>query len=89
MSVEYNQPPGEVIVSEPVGPNIAHESSNFTIGLFEIGDCKSCAYSWFCCWCAKAEARSNMDGSGCLFNFFCMKLAPLRLIKYGNYQLNY
>jgi Cys-rich protein (TIGR01571 family) len=34
------------------------------IGLFEIGDCKSCLYSFFLLPCAFAQARRNMDESG-------------------------
>lgn len=79
MTAEYSQAPGQVITNEPGRLGINNNTDNFfSIGLCEIGDCKSCLYSWICCPCARAEARTKMDGSGCLYNFFCMDLAPLR-----------
>ena len=75
---DYSGVRAEVVTLQP--GTVENFSENFfSIGLFEVGDCKSCAYSWLCCWCAKAEARTYLDGSGCLYNLFCMDLAPLRL----------
>jgi hypothetical protein len=32
------------------------ENKEFSIGLFDIGDCKSCLFSWFCPNCALAAS---------------------------------
>lgn len=88
--VQYSQP-SEAITTQQPGATIDHNSilddKFFTVGLFEIGDCNSCAYSWLCYWCAKAEARTYLDGSGCLFNLFCMHLAPLRWLVRSAYGI--
>ena len=32
------------------------DNKEFSIGLFDIGDCKSCLFSWFCPNCALAAS---------------------------------
>lgn len=44
----------------------------FTISLFEIGDLADCCFSTFCFPCALSHSRTYLDGSSCLFNFFCL-----------------
>lgn len=47
-------------------------------GLFSIGECGTCLYSWFCTPCALASTRTNYDSSNCVMNFCCGS-APLLL----------
>eukprot|EP01036_Dinobryon_divergens_P030878 gene30878-40188_t len=54
------------------------EEQNFSIGLFELGDCKSCLFSWCCPPCALAASRTQLDDSGILFNYFCLPIIPYR-----------
>ena len=37
------------------------QTSQFKIGLFEIGDLNSCIYSFTCCRCAVAQSRLFLD----------------------------
>ena len=39
-------------------------------------------FSWCCCPCALAQSRSNIDGSSCLFNFFCVSAVASRYITF-------
>lgn len=59
----------------------------FVIGLFDIGDTKSCLYSWCCTPCALAEARQYLDGSSCCFNCLCLPLAPFRWLVRSAYNI--
>ena len=60
---------------------------NFQIELFEIGDTKSCLYSYFCCPCALAESRTYLDGSQFEFNLFCLQLIPYRWMVRSAYEI--
>lgn len=46
-------------------------NSQWKVGLFEVGDCGQCLYSYCCCVCAMASTRTHVDDSQCLFNLFC------------------
>lgn len=46
------------------------QPNTFAIGICEIGDCKSCLYSYCCTCCALAESRTYLDGSPFCFNFW-------------------
>jgi Cys-rich protein (TIGR01571 family) len=47
-------------------------AENWEIGLCEIGNCSSCCYSWCCTGVADSEAKSLVDGSQCIFNYYCV-----------------
>ena len=53
---------------------------DWSIQLWECGEISQCCYSWWCPQCAMAQARTNMDGSDCFFNFFFMGACPGRWI---------
>mmetsp|Transcript_8709 Transcript_8709/g.8823 ORF Transcript_8709/g.8823 Transcript_8709/m.8823 type:complete len:246 (+) Transcript_8709:96-833(+) len=42
------------------------------IGLFSIGECSSCLYSYLCCPLAFSEAKYTLDGSQFSFNYSCI-----------------
>ena len=54
------------------------QTSQFKIGLFEIGDLNSCIYSFTCCRCAVAQSRLFLEDSSYIFNIFFTPLAPYR-----------
>eukprot|EP01031_Cornospumella_fuschlensis_P036052 gene36052-43722_t len=45
---------------------------DWTVSLFGIGDLGTCVFSFFCCPCAQASARSRFDGSNWCVNCLCM-----------------
>lgn len=51
-------------------PSRLQGQQTFSIGLYEIGRCSSCMFSYCCTPCAFAQARSKLDGSSCWFNTF-------------------
>lgn len=53
-------------------------ASNFSIGLFECGECGPCLYSCCCPACAMASSRSSLDNSDWLFNCLCVSLPVYR-----------
>ncbi len=55
---------------------VAQQKRSFTIGLFEVGKCTSCMFSFCCTPCAIAQARSALDGSNGWFNM-CFVPAPV------------
>eukprot|EP01039_Chlorochromonas_danica_P001676 gene1676-1830_t len=60
---------------------------NWEIGLFEIGDCCLCLYSFTCCSCAAASARSALDGSSWCVNTTCLSSALLRWLVRTAYDI--
>ena len=54
------------------------ENQKWAISLFEVGDAQPCLYSYCCTQCALAQARTNLDGSSCCFNFFFLTSCPAR-----------
>jgi len=59
----------------------------FEIGLFEFGDPSMCLYSYCCCVCSAASARTHMDDSMCLFNLCCLNVIPLRYLIRTAYKI--
>ena len=60
---------------------------NFQIELCDVGDTKSCLYSYFCCPCALAESRTYLDGSQFEFNLCCLQLIPYRWMVRSAYEI--
>ncbi len=56
----------------------ALETKPFAIDTFEIGNQRSCMYSWFCPCCALGEARTIVDGSDFYVNSICFTLPATR-----------
>ena len=53
--------------------------SDFAAPLCGIGDdCNTCLFSWLCPLCSLAQARKDLDGSPCMFNFCCLGHVPAR-----------
>jgi hypothetical protein len=59
----------------------------FQIDLFDIGDPSLCCYSYCCCYCASAHARTNLDGSSCCFNLFCLGPVVTRSERFPNISI--
>lgn len=56
--------------------------TGYSIGLYDIGSCGPCCYSWFCFPCAIGSTRTALDGSSCLLNSLLLHPVPLRLYRY-------
>eukprot|EP00658_Telonema_sp_P-2_P053716 TRINITY_DN4233_c0_g1_i1.p1 TRINITY_DN4233_c0_g1~~TRINITY_DN4233_c0_g1_i1.p1 ORF type:complete len:280 (-),score=34.55 TRINITY_DN4233_c0_g1_i1:502-1296(-) len=56
-----------------------HQWHESLFGCFS--DIGSCCYGFLCPTCAFATARSNMDGSNCLFNCLCVGAAAYNVIR--------
>jgi hypothetical protein len=52
--------------------------NKWPIGLCQCGRCDWCLYACLLPCCAAAEARHRLDGSPCMFNFFCLSLPVQR-----------
>ena len=72
----YSVPLEDTALAEAGGPVASHD--RFSIGLFDLGDPKYCLYSFICPLCALASARTQMDDSDCIYNFFCLGHVPER-----------
>lgn len=64
-------------------------------GSWKHGGCDGWCHSFStCCWvswcwpCAISKARSDYDGSSCLFNFFCMPACGIRNLIRLNYGIH-
>lgn len=62
-------------------------SYDFTISLFELGDCSMCLFSYICFPCAIAQARSSLDGSNFLMNCVSLKCVPARWLIRSTYHI--
>ena len=51
---------------------------DWAIQLFECGAVDQCCYAWWCPQCAMAQARSNLDGTDCAFNYCYGGPCPVR-----------
>lgn len=51
---------------------------DFAIRLLACGDPLDCLYSYGCPMCALASARTQLDDSHCIYNFFCLSHVPER-----------
>lgn len=53
---------------------------NFLVSLCDVGNVCLCLYSYTCFPCARAQARTNMDGSSCCFNLWCLGPVTTRCV---------
>ena len=58
------------------------DAPQFAIGLFDIGDCRSCLCSYICCPCSLASARSHMDDSVYIFNILCLPVCCITPVRW-------
>jgi len=54
------------------------DKPDWAIQLFECGAIDQCCYAWWCPQCAMAQARSNLDGTDCGFNYCFGGPCPVR-----------
>jgi Cys-rich protein (TIGR01571 family) len=77
---EYDNPAMSMAMYERNGARGGPVQSydTFSIGLFAIGNIVDCLFSCCCPPCALAKARTQLDGSDCAYNFFCVGHVPER-----------
>jgi len=75
-------------VTAQYGSNRPATTQSWKHGIFDcFYSCNNCMYGWCCPGCAIAQARTNFDGSDCVFNFLFISGPVARSVIREGYNL--